>query len=230
MNAALNQMTRLWFRSCQALGGTIVGQVNNFLEMYSLFYATMIRLFRFPWRVGEINKSIVQIGIGSLPIITIATAFAGVVITNEMAYHMDLALHSVTMIPGVTRQFILRELGIVIPALLMVAKVGASITAEIGSMKVTEQIDALRLLGIDPVSYLVFPRFVASIISTVCMTMFAIGITVLCAVAVATTQLGFGAGEYLNILRQYVAADDIALALAKAVVFGSIIPIVSCSY
>ena len=79
------------------------------------------------------------------------------VVTNEIAYHMDLALHTVSMIPGFTGQFILRELGIAIPALLLVAKVGAAITAEVGSMKVTEQIDALKLLGIDPISYLVFP-------------------------------------------------------------------------
>ena len=107
----------------------------------------------------------------------ISTAFAGLVVTNEIAWHMDRALHTVAMIPGFTGQFILRELGIAIPALLLVAKVGASITAEVGSMKVTEQIDALKLLGIDPINYLVFPRFIASIFSGACLVLIAAGVT-----------------------------------------------------
>jgi phospholipid/cholesterol/gamma-HCH transport system permease protein len=143
---------------------------------------------------------------------------------------MDKALHTVTMIPGFTGQFILRELGIAIPALLIVSKVGASITAEVGSMKVTEQIDALKLLGIDPVDYLVFPRFVASIFSTACLVVIASWVTLACAILIATTQYGFGFGEYTNALRHFVGLKDIACMTVKGVVFGAVIPVIACGY
>jgi phospholipid/cholesterol/gamma-HCH transport system permease protein len=173
---------------------------------------------------------VVQIGLGSLPIILVSTVFAGLVVTNEVAVHMDMALHTVSMIPGFTGQFILRELGIAIPALLLVSKVGASITAEVSTMKVTEQIDALKLLGIDPVRYLVVPRFIASIISGACLTMIAIVVTLFCAILIAVTRYNFSFLEYLNALRHFVTFTDLGCALIKGVIFGAVTPVVSCAY
>lgn len=205
-------------------------QVTFTREVLSLFFETLSWIPRRPWRWGEIASSIVSMGLGSLPVIGVSTAFAGLVVTVEIAWHMDQALHTISMIPGFTGQFIVREIGIAVPALLMVAKVGASTTAEIGTMKVTEQIDALRLLRIDPVGYLVFPRFIASIISITCLTLIAIGVTLSCAIFVATAQYGFSTLEFLNALRHFVGPRDIVCALIKGAVFGAIIPIISCAY
>lgn len=196
----------------------------------ALFGQTLRRAFERPWRRQEILQSIVQIGIGSIPIIAISTAFAGMVVTTEIAYHMDLALHTVNMIPGFTGQFILRELGIAIPSLLLVAKVGAAITAEVGTMKVTEQIEALQLLGIDPVSYLVFPRFVASIIASACLTLTASAVTLACAILVAVHRYNFFALEYVNALRHFVGGKDLACAIVKGSIYGAVIPVISCAY
>ena len=199
-------------------------------DIFLLFGQVFKRLFVRPWRWNEIGQAIVAIGVESLPIITISTAFSGLLVTNEIAYHMDIALHSVTMIPGTTGQFILRELGIAIPALLLAAKVGASITAEVGSMKVTEQIDALKLLGIDPVSYLVFPRFIAALISGACLTLFASSVTLVCAIAIAVFRYHFLVSEYLNSLRSFVGFKDLIFALIKGMIYGSVIPVISCAY
>lgn len=169
-------------------------------------------------------------GIGSLPIITVSTAVAGTVVTHEIAWHMNAALHTVTMIPGFTGQFILRELGIAIPALLLVAKVGAATTAEVGTMKITEQIDALKLLGIDPLSYLVFPRFIAAIISGACLTLISVSITLGCALLVAIYSYNFSAPEFLNEFRHFIGIKDFLCALVKGIVYGAVIPIVSCAY
>src|ERR1700677_1301773 len=185
------------------LRSNIRENIDTVREVFGLFGQTLKRLFVFPWRWAEIAQSVISIGIGSIPIIVISTAFAGMVVTNEIAYHMDLALHTTSMMPGFTAQFILRELGITIPALLLVAKVGAAITAEVGTMKVTEQIDALKLLGIDPINYLVFPRFVASIFSSACLVLIAAGVTLGCAVYVAVSRYGFGFQEYMNALRPF---------------------------
>jgi phospholipid/cholesterol/gamma-HCH transport system permease protein len=201
-------------------------------EIVQLFGQTLARLpRRSSWkRREEIFQAIVSSGIGSLPIVVVSTAFAGIVITNEIAWHMDTALHTVAMIPGFTGQFILRELGIAIPALLLVSKVGAATTAEIGSMKVTEQIDALKLLGIDPISYLVFPRFIASMISSACLTLIAIAVTLVCAIGMAVLRYNFSILEYLNALRHFIGMKDIFLALIKGTVFGAVIPVIACSY
>ncbi|OFZ74054.1 MAG: hypothetical protein A3K03_13170 [Bdellovibrionales bacterium RIFOXYD1_FULL_44_7] len=198
--------------------------------VFSLFSDLFNCAVKNQWRRHEIYAAIVQIGIGSIPIIVIATTFAGLVITNEMAWHMNEALHTITLMPGFTGQFILRELGIAIPALLLVSKVGAAITAEIGTMKVTDQLDALKLLGIQPVSYLVFPRFIASILSTACLTLIAIIVTLSCALSVAVIRYNFSFLEYLNALRHFVGAGDVFCALVKGSVFGAVIPVISCAY
>jgi phospholipid/cholesterol/gamma-HCH transport system permease protein len=182
------------------------------------------------WRWKEITQAIAQIGVGSVPIICVSTAFAGLVITHEIAWHMDKALHTVSMIPGFTAQFILRELGIAIPALLLVSKVGAAITAEVGSMKITEQIDALRLLRIDPVGYLAFPRFLAAMLSGACLTLISTAVTMTCAVGVAVTRYNFSVLEYMNSLRHFVGTKDIVCALVKGTLYGGVIPIISCAY
>ena len=200
------------------------------MKILRLYGQIFTRAFVLPWRGKEIIHHVVQMGIGSLPIITLATAFAGLVVTTEIAWHMEEALHTIAMIPGFTGQFIFRELGVAVPAALLVAKVGASTTAEVGTMKVTEQIDALKLLGIDPISYLVFPRFIASIISIACLTMIAIGVTLACAIGIAILKFNFSALEYLNALRPFIGVKDVFGALLKGVVFGAIIPVVSCSY
>lgn len=199
-------------------------------EASFLYGQSLSRLLKRLWRWREILIQIVQIGWGSLPIISISTAFAGLVVTLEIAWHMREALSNISMVPGFTGQFILRELAIAIPALLVVSKVGASITAEVGSMKITEQLDALKLLGIDPISYLVFPRWIASMLSLACLTAVSIAITLFCAMIVATVQLNFSFMEYLNNLRQFVGPKDVLCALTKSIVFGSVIPVISCAY
>jgi len=220
-------MTKLLHR----LGAPVTEQVETWLEIFRLFTEMARRLPRLEsWRWHEIFTGIVQIGAASVPIIAVSTGFAGLVVTHEIAWHMNKALHTVSMIPGFTGQFILRELGIAVPALLMVSKTGASTTAEVGSMKVTEQIDALKLLRIDPISYLVFPRFIASIVSGACLTLIAIGVTLTCAISVAVFQYHFSVLEYVNALRHFIGIEDVVCALIKGMVFGSVIPVISCAY
>lgn len=190
---------------------------------------TLKKFFK-PWRWTLIFEHFVAMVTGSLPIISLATAFAGMVITAEIAYHMNLALHSFSMIPGFTGQFIFRELGIAIPALLIVSKVGASTTAEIGSMKITEQIDALQLLGIDPFEYLVFPRWIAGIGAVSVMTLFSIAITLFFAAVIAVSEFGFGWMEYVNALRFFIRPIDLVNAMIKGMVFGAVIPMISCFF
>ncbi len=220
----------LWVRVCTRLGAPVTEHVMTARDMVVLFGETVARFAVRPWRWREIYIQIVQMGVGSLGIIAVSTAFAGLVITNEIAWHMNEALHTISMIPGFTGQFIFRELGVSIPAMLLISKVGAATTAEVGSMKVTEQIEALKLLRIDPVNYLVFPRFVACIISNCCLTLIAVGVTLSCALSVAVIRYNFSVLEYLNALRHFVGFGDLACAMTKAAIYGAVIPIISCAY
>jgi phospholipid/cholesterol/gamma-HCH transport system permease protein len=143
---------------------------------------------------------------------------------------MDFALSNVSMIPGFTGQFVIRELGIAVPALLLVSKVGASMTAELASMKITEQLDAFKLLKIDVVSYHIFPRWVACILSTVCLTLISITITLLIAMITAVTKYHFNSQEYLNTLGQFINSIDLICAITKAAIFGMLIPPIASAY
>jgi phospholipid/cholesterol/gamma-HCH transport system permease protein len=208
--------------------------MKQHVQTLGLALDLLIRLFRQlsrgPHRKEETATAIESIGLGSLPIITIATGFTGLVMTSEIAWHMDFALSNVSMIPGFTGQFVLRELGIAVPAFLIVSKVGASMTAELASMKITEQLDAFRLLRIDVLSYHIFPRWTACILSTVCLTLLSIAITLLIAMLTAVTHYHFNSMEYLNTLGQFVSTMDVICAITKAAVFGMIIPPISCAY
>jgi phospholipid/cholesterol/gamma-HCH transport system permease protein len=202
----------------------------TFLHSGRILQKLFQQLFSGNQRFEMVIQSIESVGIGSLPIISIATGFTGLVMTSEIAWHMDFALSNVSMIPGFTGQFVMRELGIAVPALLMVSKVGASFAAELASMKITEQLDAYRLLKIDLISYHIFPRWIACILSTVCLTLIAITITLLIAMLTAVTKYHFNWQEYLNTLAQFINSVDLLCALTKSAVFGMVIPPITCAY
>jgi len=134
------------------------------------------------------------------------------------------------MVPGFTGQFIIRELGIAVATFLVVSKVGASITAEVGTMKITEQIDALRLLRINPISYLVFPRWIACIFCLACLTLIANAVTLAFSMAMSVWSFGFNWQEYITILRHFVGPMDMVCAIVKSMTYGAVIPIISCAY
>lgn len=188
------------------------------------------QLFNGPYRKMEVMHQMETIGVGSLPIISIATGFTGLVMTSEIAWHMDFALSNVSMIPGFTGQFVVRELGIAVPALLMVSKVGASLTAELASMRITEQLDAFKLLKIDVISYHIFPRWAACTMATVCLTLISIAITIVIAMLTAVTKYHFNSQEYFNTLAQFINSWDLVCAVTKSAIFGTVIPPIACAY
>jgi phospholipid/cholesterol/gamma-HCH transport system permease protein len=195
-----------------------------------LLGACIAQLTQLPWRGREIVRLTTEMGVESFPIIGLATAAAGLVTTNEMAWHMNVALHDNSMIPGFSGQFIFRELGVVVPAFLIISKVGASLTAEIAVMKGTEQLDALKMLKISTLQYLIFPRWVASILSVICLTLLSLSVTLAFAMLTAVLKLNFNVAEYLTTLQKFLGARDVIGAIVKSAAFGAVIPIISCIY
>ncbi|MBK9293607.1 MAG: ABC transporter permease [Oligoflexia bacterium] len=190
----------------------------------------LITLISTPIRIKETIEQIYEIGYKSTFIILFSVSFAASVTIIEYSYHIRLVIGSAQLVPGFAALLILRELGAVITALLLTSRVGAGIAAEVGTMKVTEQIDALKLLNIDPIRYLVVPRFLATIISSVILVIFANVTCLFFCMLVSSSELGFSWQSFLHAMNHFAQFKDVLLSLVKAAVFGSVIPVVSCFY
>lgn len=187
------------------------------------FYWTFIP----PLKKKRVFEQAKRAGLDSLPIISLVALFIGVIIALQTAYQMQ-RLGSEMYIASIVALSLVRELGPVITALVVAGRVGASITAEIGSMQVTEQIDALETLATNPVKYLVVPRFLALSIMLPVLTLYADIIGIMGGWLICVYKIGTSSSMYLNITFDSLMFKDIFTGLAKTVFFGMIIAFVSC--
>ena len=179
-------------------------------------------------RIKDTVQQIYFVANGSLSIIVFCVCFAAVVTILESSFHMKLVIQNDSMVPGFAAMLILRELGPVVTALLLTSRVGAGISAEVGSMQITEQIDALKMLGINPIHYLVVPRLIACILGTTLLTIIANMVCLYCAMLVSQIYLGFTQGLFLTAMQRFVGFQDLIFAAIKGASFGAVIPLVSC--
>lgn len=212
------------------LGLHLIQFYNASFAFGELFGKSIFNSFKAPYRWKDINKQIVFVAWESGPIVLFCLCFAAIVTIIEASYHMRLVIQNDSLVPGFSSLLIVRELGAIVTALLVTSRVGAGIAAEVGSMKVTEQIDALKMLGIDPVRFLVVPRFVACVVSGFLLTIVANVVCIYAAMIVSQLKLGYSPGSFLMAMRAFVHFHDLFLAGIKGTCFGAVIPIVSCFY
>ena len=174
-----------------------------------------------------ILSQMMRIGYYSLPVVGLTAFFTGGVLALQI-YLGGNRFGAEAIVPQVVVLGITRELGPVIAGLMIAGRVAAAIAAEIGTMKVTEQIDALTTLATNPVKYLVVPRIVAAVISMPILTAIGDSIGVLGGYLVSTYNLGFTGSIYLKNTVDFAKTDDITSGLIKAAVFGFIIAITGC--
>lgn len=222
--------TPLVLRPFELVGRNVIvvsGGLRRFVRYTrDIIYA----LFTPPFRRRETLIQINLIGVNSAPIILFSVSFAAAVTIMEYAYHMKLVIKSTALVPGFAALLVLRELGSVITALLMTSRVGAGITAEVGTMQITEQVDALKLLSVDPIRYLVIPRFVACILSSMALVVFANATCLFFSMVVSMFYLGYSPESFAVAMNQFTTFQDFGLSIVKAAVFGSVIPLTSCFY
>jgi phospholipid/cholesterol/gamma-HCH transport system permease protein len=178
---------------------------------------------------GLVVQQMSAIGVGSLGLVIVVSLFTGAVAAVQAAYQFS-AVVPLKYLGAVIIRSVIIELGPVLTALIIGGRVGASIAAELGTMKVTEQIDALRAMAIDPVRYLVVPRIVASVVMLPVLTVFANGIAIFGGFLVAIGPIGMSAHTYVVGLKQYFFLKDLYSGLFKAFVFGGIIGTMGCYY
>ena len=212
-------MRRLWRRALHTLGE--LGGVALLLSRASL--AT----FRRPWRIGEIARQIEVIGYQSLSIVVLTAVFSSMVMTVQFAVQLA-RFGAKEYVGNVVSLSLVRELGPVLTALMVGGRVGAGIAAELGSMKVTEQIDAMRAMGADPVKELVVPRVIAGAIALPMLTVLANVLGVLGAMVIARLDSGVNMTYFLTSTLHAVTLGDLFGGLTKTVFFGSAITLIAC--
>jgi phospholipid/cholesterol/gamma-HCH transport system permease protein len=201
---------------------SILSSVAYVGEVSILFWEVLRNLRR----MGNVTAAMAFLGVNSLPIALITITFSGMVLALYTAGLMvDLGLG--TFVGGLVGLTMARELAPVLAAVVVAARAGSAIAAEIGSMKVTEQIDALRSLATDPIQYLVVPRFIAAVVMLPIVTIFGVVAGTLGGYAVAST-VGVTRVLFFNSISQWVDFGDVVHGLMKTIVFGAIIAIVSC--
>jgi phospholipid/cholesterol/gamma-HCH transport system permease protein len=180
-----------------------------------------------PLKGKRIFEQAKRAGIDSLPIVSLIALFIGIIMALQTAYQMQ-RLGSEMYIASIVALSIVRELGPVITALIVAGRVGAAIAAEIGSMQVTEQIDAFQTLAVNPVKYLVVPRFLALGLMLPFLTLYADIIGIGGGYLICVYKLGMSSAMYLQITFDSLLLKDLFTGLFKTVFFGMLIALVSC--
>jgi len=210
------------------LGDRALGVVDGLGQLALLSAATVRAVFHPRFPVRETLRQVEAIGSRSMTIVLLTALFTGMV----LALQTGIALARFGAKPyvgSVVGLSLARELGPVLTALMVGGRVGAGITAEIGAMVVTEQVDAIRSLGASPVQKLVLPRVIAATFSLPLLAMLANVLGVVGGMLIATTQYGISANFYLQTILLAVTVEDLLSGIAKTVVFGWIIAMIACS-
>src|SRR4249919_241350 len=187
----------------------------------------MTGLVRPPVYWTLIGQQVMRIGFFSLPVVGLTAFFTGGVLALQI-YNGASRYGAETFVPVVVLVGITRELGPVIAGLMVAGRVAAAIAAEIGTMRVTEQIDALTTLSTNPVKYLVTPRLIAAVVTMPLLVAVADSIGIFGGYIVGTRSLGFNGAVYLKNTIDFVTQGDVVSGLVKAAVFGFIIALMGC--
>lgn len=180
-----------------------------------------------PYYPARFLQQLFVIGYLSLPVVGLTALFTGAALAQQI-YVGGERFNAASTVPAVTVIAIVRELAPVLGGLMVAGRVSSAMAAELGTMRVTEQIDAMVTLRTDPFQFLVAPRIVAAIIVLPILTLVADAIGVLGGYLLAVYRLGFNAASYLDTTRAFLEVDDVISSLVKAAVFGFILSLMGC--
>ena len=180
-----------------------------------------------PYYPRQILRQMLDIGFYSLPVVGLTAFFTGMVLALQ-SFTGFARFQAESAIPTIVVVSLTRELGPVLAGLMVAGRVGAAMAAELGTMRVTEQIDALTTLSTDPYRYLVFPRLVAGVLMLPLLVLVADVIGVFGGYLVAVFKLDFNSADYITRTSQFLEAEDVVAGLVKAAVFGFLVALMGC--
>lgn len=226
-----DELPRGWLRRrLEGAGGAAIATARAVRELWLVYVATIAGIVRGLARRGrrprgEIVRQLYAIGNRSLVFVIVTLGFIGMVMTYEACLQLSRVVGDFSQVGMNFIRLIVSDFGPTLTGLMLATRVGAGIAAEIGSMKVTEQIDALRMSGVLPVDYLIVPRFLASIVMTLALSV--VGATIMYAAGGLTAQYSFGVNPHLFFDFQLVKLRHIALFAIKSLSYGAAIPVVA---
>ena len=215
------------FGFVQSLGKSVLA-LSRLIGSITLFIAFALRWSLVPPFYGrQILRQLIDIGYYSLPVVGLTTLFSGMVLALQ-SYTGFARFSAEDTVATVVVLSVTRELGPVLAGLMVAGRVGASIAAEIGTMRVTDQIDALNTLSTRPMQYLVGPRLIAGTICLPILVLIGDIIGVFGGYLVGVYRLGFNSSVYLSRTLEFLEYSDVLLGLIKAAIFGFIIALMGC--
>ena len=203
------------------LGLRRAGRMGLFLSQTLIFASTS------PLKVPQLLKQIRFIGFQSILVIFLTGAFAGMVLGLQGYYTLN-RFGSAALLGPMVALSLIRELGPVLSALMVTGRAGSAMTAEIGIMQITEQVDALKMMGLNPFRYLVIPKVIAGIISLPLLTAIFNVVGILGGYLVGVNLLGVSRGTYFGEMANYVDMKDILAGVYKSLTFGVLITWICC--
>jgi phospholipid/cholesterol/gamma-HCH transport system permease protein len=211
----------------QSIGHSILSSLEKLGALVVFTLQAVMHCFLPPFFFRQFVRQLIDIGYYSLPVVGMTALFTGMVLALQ-SYTGFARFNAESAIAGVVVLSVTRELAPVLAGLMVAGRVGASIAAEIGTMRVTEQIDALTTLSVNPYKYLIAPRILAGTLTLPILVLIGDIIGVLGGYVIAIYKLGFSQGSYLSQTWDIVETMDVVSGLTKAAVFGFIVALLGC--
>ncbi len=215
-------------RLLDAIGRVVLRVLEEIGRFFSMLGRVAIWAVRPPYDLAELLRQMVRVGYDSIPVVLVTTLFTGMVLALQ-TFNGFSRFHAENLVGSVVALSLTRELSPVLTALMVTGRVGSAMAAELGTMRVTEQIDALTALGTEPVQYLMVPRVTAAIAMMPLLVILGDAVGIYGGYLVAVQLLGANPVAYLDNSFQYLhLKDDIVSGVIKAAVFGLIFSMVAC--
>ena len=209
-----------------SIGNVVIFFLNETGKFF-IFFISIIKALLGRWYFKNILKQSIFVGYFSLPVVALTSFFTGGALALQI-YYGGSQFNSETIVSSIVALGITRELGPVLGGIVVAGRVSAAIAAEIGTMKVTEQIDALKTLSAEPISYLVIPRIISGIIMLPLLILFADIIGIMGGWFIGVQSLGFNGSVYMQNTINFLEISDVTSGLIKASVFGLLITLMGC--
>jgi phospholipid/cholesterol/gamma-HCH transport system permease protein len=211
----------------EAIGRIVLKLLEEFGRFFQMLSRAAAWTVKPPYDVPEHFRQMVRVGVDSIPVVFLTTLFTGMVMALQ-TFNGFARFHAEDFVGSVVALSLTRELAPVLTALMVTGRVGSAMAAELGTMRVTEQIDALTALGTEPVQYLVGPRVAASILMMPLLVVLGDAVGMYGGYLVAVQLLGANPITYVENSFQFLEVSDVTSGIVKAAVFGLIFSLVAC--
>ncbi len=209
------------------VGSLIIREIENLGQVLLVLAAAVMSLVSPPYRLREVLRQMEFVGVKSLLVVTLTGTFTGMVLALQ-TYYAFATFNAEAMVGATVALSMTRELGPVLSSLMVTARAGSAMAAQLGTMRVTEQIDAMSTMAVDPIEYLFVPRILASLVMVPVLTIYFDFLGILGGYFVGVNYLHIPPGPYVNSMIRYTDYTDLTDGLIKSCIFGLILSFISC--